>query len=77
MRRQRRKARGVEQLRMRFPGELQYAGDRDVGMADALSEPVGRCDDSTLRLQRLKHAADLRSQRSTQIFRASFRNTRS
>jgi len=48
---QRRISRGVEQLRVGFGGESQHAGDRNVGVADALAEPPGRCDAPALLLQ--------------------------
>jgi len=36
---ERRISRGIEPLRVRFAREPQHAGDRDVGVTDALAEP--------------------------------------
>ena len=56
---QRRIACGGEQAGMGLGGESQHAGDRDVGVADAIPEPVKRGNGSTLGFQRIEHAADL------------------
>ena len=77
MRLQRRIAR-VEQRRMRLAGEAQHAGDRDIGMADALAEPVRRLDRGALLFQHLQHAADLRlAALDPEIELLSLRSTRS
>src|SRR6185312_14495082 len=40
--RQRRIACGIVEMRMRFAGEAEHAGNRNVGMTDALAEQIRR-----------------------------------
>ena len=52
--------RGIEQLRMRLAGEADDAGHRDVGVANALTQPVWRRHLGALSLEHLEDVADLR-----------------
>src|SRR6266567_2813256 len=53
-------ARRVEQLRMRLAGEAGDTGDRDFGVADAVTQPVRRRHLGALGFQHSEHVADLR-----------------
>ena len=77
MRRQRRIARGGKQRGMRLAGESQSAGDRDVGMADALPNQPGVSTSSRARSSTSSTPPICVSQRSTQTFDGSLRSTRS
>ena len=44
-------------MRMRFHGEAQHAGNRDIGMADAFAEQIGRVRRGAFLLQRIERAA--------------------
>src|SRR5215471_10690565 len=50
---------GAVEMRMRFAGKTEHAGDRDVGMADALTEEIRRFHVRALPLQHLEAACDL------------------
>src|SRR6266700_2351339 len=56
---QRRIAHDVEQSRMRLGGEPKHAGHRDIGVADAHTEPIRRGDSGAFGFQHLEHTADL------------------
>src|SRR6266568_8830955 len=60
VRQQRRIARGVEQLRMCLSGEANDASYRDVGVADAIPQPVRRRHLGAFGFEHLQHVADLR-----------------
>src|SRR3954453_5005662 len=60
MRRQRRIARRLEQLRVRLAREADDAGDHNIGVADALAQPVRRGHLGALGLQHPQHVRDLR-----------------
>src|SRR5258708_27847697 len=51
---------GIEQLRMRFTGEAQHAGDRDIGVAGMRTGPVRRRDPRPLLFPHRGHAPHLR-----------------
>ena len=50
----------VEQRGMGLADKTQHAGDRDIGMADRLAEPVRRLDRGALLFQHVEHARYLR-----------------